>query len=308
LAGDGSRIAYAGGSGYRDNIWCLPIDTTRTLSMADAKQITFEEQRMGSLAISPDRDWFAFGSNRGSNWGIWIVNRSGKTFRQVTADSMSAGGPSWSPDSKRLTFSGGIRSGQDDIYIISMNGGFATPLAPHPAGDYAPSWSPDGKEILFSSNRSGNFDLWVVSVSGGEPRQLTNHQANKGGPKWSPDGNLISFLSDRSGAYELYLLQYGIGNIRQLTYIGSPRWFDYTWSPDGKIIYINYDPGSDSNTRIVAAINVSSGAMHRILEAKAPSTGGVPIGWSVATDGEKLYFVGKDYSPGDIWIADLVYE
>ncbi|UCE08579.1 MAG: PD40 domain-containing protein, partial [bacterium] len=126
--------------------------------------------------------------------------------------------------------------------------------------------------------------------------------------KWSPDGNLISFLSDRSGAFELYLLQYGTGNLRQMTHLSSVNWFGYTWSPDGKSIYLNYVLGSDSDTRILAAINVSSGAMHKILEAKASLTRPVPIGWSVATDDEMLYFVGKDYSPGDIWIADLVYE
>jgi len=305
IAGDGKRLAYASGV-YRENLWCLPIDTTRILSIADAEQLTFEKQRMRSIAMSPDREWIAFSSNRGGMWDIWIVNKSGKGLRQVTADSTNKNWPSWSPDGKRIAFSRRTPGSKADICVISVNGGLSTLLAPHPAGDYAPTWSPDGKEIAFMSYRNGNADLWVVPANGGEARQLTTHQARDVLPKYSPDGKMISFLSDRTGAFEIYLLADSNEEPRQLTRIGAANWFDYTWSPDGKTIYLSYDPGRDADTPILAAVNVSDGSLRKILESPAVGKYILPAG--VTTDSEKLYFVVTTFSSSDIWLAELVYE
>ena len=65
LGPDGTLLAYAS---YvpSANVWSVPIPETGTASIADAVQITFGNEKIEKLAVSPDGQWLAyrFGSQR----------------------------------------------------------------------------------------------------------------------------------------------------------------------------------------------------------------------------------------------------
>ncbi len=190
--------------------------------------------------------------------------------------------------------------------MMPSDGGPATPLTADPSQDEHPSWSPDGKEIVFHSNRNGNFDLWVTSVSGGGTKQLTNDQADEINPRYSPDGRFISFLSKRQGAWDLYLLPAGGEEPTQLTHVGAKKIMGHVWSPDGKTIYLRYyDPGKDDPKIHLGAITITDGSMRKILDMESSIF--EDIIHSMATDGERLYFI-VPRPTGDIWLAELKYE
>ncbi|HOG44266.1 MAG TPA: hypothetical protein PK560_09310, partial [bacterium] len=81
--------------------------------------------------------------------------------------------PSISPDGSEIAF-----SFMGDIYITSVNGGYARSLTSSSSFESSPVWSNDGKNIAFLSDRHGNHDVFIISVNGGEAKRLTHHSAN----------------------------------------------------------------------------------------------------------------------------------
>ncbi len=307
---DGSKLVFLGGEGCNRlfNIWSIPLNTDQVLTLDDAVRVTADIQDMGHLAMSPDHEWFAYTSPRGGLWDIWLVRQNGQELRPLTADSAYEGALSWSPDGSRIAFHG-PRPPEGNIYLISIKGGPATTLITHPNRGYCPVWSPDGERIAFNSNQNGNWDVWVVTVNRGKVRQLTHHPADEAFPCWSPDGRTIAFASNQSGAGEIHLIPANGGEARPLTHtLQSIEVMRPIWSPDGKTIYTTYDPGKDEPGRKIAAISVADGSVRKIFESKKPyiqcPANDYP---SLATDGERLYFIVAEYA-GDIMLAEIVYE
>lgn len=94
-----------------------------------------------------------------------------------------------------------------DLWLSTLSGGTATPLATGPGLKLFPKFSPDGKWIAFTGQYGGDEQVYVVPAAGGKPRQLTFFPAM--GPLnarqgydnqvdgWSPDGKHILFRSLR---------------------------------------------------------------------------------------------------------------
>ena len=127
---------------------------------AQAKHpITFEDMmklhRLSEPAISADGKWAAYtvstpdmDANRNAN-NVWIVSTAGGEAVQVT-QSGHDNSPAWSPDGKTLAFISS-RSGDSQIYLLSMEGGEAKKLTTLSTGADLFQWSPDGKTIAFTS-------------------------------------------------------------------------------------------------------------------------------------------------------------
>ena len=101
-------------------------------------------------------------------------------------------GPSWSPDSQNIVFTGVQKGIKDDIYSISVNGGSPRRLTTNPAEDKWPDWSHDGKWIYFSSTRSGREEIWKMPSNGGEAVQITRNSGDV--PQESPDGRFLYYM------------------------------------------------------------------------------------------------------------------
>jgi dipeptidyl aminopeptidase/acylaminoacyl peptidase len=121
--------------------------------------ITFEDMmklhRLSEPAISADGKWIAYAvstpemdANRNAS-NVWIVSTAGGEAVQVT-QSGHDNSPAWSPDGKTLAFISS-RSGDSQIYLLSMEGGEAKKLTALSTGADLFQWSPDGKTIAFTS-------------------------------------------------------------------------------------------------------------------------------------------------------------
>ena len=83
------------------------------------------------------------------------VDRSGRPVGTVGAPGFSGGNLDVSPDGQQLVFSKLAGEPNNDIWLIELATGRATPLTDDHAGDYDPTWSPDGKYIVFNSGAAG---------------------------------------------------------------------------------------------------------------------------------------------------------
>lgn len=140
----------------------------------------------------------------------------GKPFgyepQRLTDDPAEDDNPAWSPDGKRLAFQSD-RSGNQDLWVVNVDGSQLAPLTSHEADDLLPAWSPDGGRIAFTSLRDGNPEIYVMTApEPGQPgdestvRRLTDHPAGDWRPTWSPGGLQVAFASTRDGDNEIYVL------------------------------------------------------------------------------------------------------
>lgn len=119
---------------------------------------------------------------------------------------------SWSPDGKRLAYSGpsGEASG---IWVAEANGAGAVPLLPEGRSGFDPVWSPDGSHLVYlgfameepepgAAPQTRSPDLEVVRPDGSGRRVLWNARergplaALGPSPRWSADGKSVLVLVD----------------------------------------------------------------------------------------------------------------
>src|SRR5437879_8972017 len=112
--------------------------------------------RIAEPEISPDGKWVAYtvstpdmDANRGMS-NIWVVPTAGGAAMQLTQSGHDSS-PVWSPDGKTLAFLSS-RSGESQVYLLSMVGGEAHTLTKLSTGADMVKWSPDGKTIAFRSS------------------------------------------------------------------------------------------------------------------------------------------------------------
>src|SRR6266571_4559375 len=122
--------------------------------------ITFDDliklHRVAEPRISPDAKWVAYAvstpdmeANRGAS-NIWVVPMAGGAAMQLTQSGHDSS-PVWSPDGKTLAFLSS-RSGDSQVFLLSMDGGEAHALTKISSGADIVKWSPDGKTIAFTSS------------------------------------------------------------------------------------------------------------------------------------------------------------
>ena len=150
----------------RATLWCTFVIValfswhSGAIAQDSAKHaITFDDMiqmhRVGEAQVSPDGKWVAYtvstsdmDANRGAS-NIWVVPTTGGAALQLTQSGHDLS-PVWSPDGKTIAFLSS-RSGDSQVYLLSMDGGEAKPLTHLSTGADIVKWSPDGKTIAFTS-------------------------------------------------------------------------------------------------------------------------------------------------------------
>jgi TolB protein len=167
---------------------------------------------------------------------------------QITRDT----GHSWlhgfSPDGRKLIFTGQRKGPQYDIWTIDIATKKETQLTNTPTLDDSPEYSPDGKWIYFNSVRTGTMKLWRMHADGSHQEQVTFDEYNDWFPHFSPDGKWIVYLSyppetdptDHPWYKKVYIrLMPAAGGVpKTIAYVygGQGSINVPSWSPDSKRI------------------------------------------------------------------------
>ena len=123
---------------------------------------------------------------------IWVVERDGTPVRRLTNHLARDVSPRFSPDGRWIAFSSN-RFGNDDVFVVSVEGGAPTQVTFHTTGDNVEGWTRDGR-IMFATTRGSHpfySPLYTVSPDGDLPIPMEMDQA--GNAAVSPDGRYLVF-------------------------------------------------------------------------------------------------------------------
>ena len=113
--------------------------------------------------------------------------------------------PKWSPDGKRIAFSGAGPE-YDSIFVVNPDGSGRRLLTRNGFIESRLAWSPDGGKLLYDTDRGGIF---VIDADGSGERRLTpdtTHRYHAHGFGWSPDGRKIVYASEHTGRGDIYVM------------------------------------------------------------------------------------------------------
>ena len=225
---DGNRFSYTIDDFSQAEIWLADVQG------GEAQLLLGDVAADSSHSWSPDGQSIAYVST--SNQIIRYNLATQARFQLTDEHFRWASDPDWSPDGSRIAFSA-IEGGNQDIYLIDIDGTNLVRVTIPAEIDQAPAWSPDGTKIVFSSARDGDQikDLFIIDLSQGTeaegniPKQLTFADTLDIDPDWSPDGQYIVYAAHTFGAAHATLFIIDVNGERrfQLTKENtyhSPRW------------------------------------------------------------------------------------
>jgi Tol biopolymer transport system component len=199
--------------------------------------------------LSFDGKMIAISNHLGNRSTIYVMPSTGSDKPiQITSDSSAPSYlHSWSPDKKRLVFTG-LRNKQWDIWAIDIATKKETALTDNTTLDDGAEYSPDGKWIYFNSARTGTMKIWRMRADGSNQEQITFDDYNDWFPHISPDGKWIVFISFPKDIdptthpfYKkvyLRLMPFSGGAPKNVAYVygGQGTINVPSWSPDSKKI------------------------------------------------------------------------
>lgn len=219
-----------------------------------------------------------------------FVTKSGETDvlhlfsvdrREVTAtlrfpDIVAIGSTTWAADGRRLVFSAIDRSGNNDLYLLTVETGDLRRLTADAYDDRDPAWAPGGERVAFSSDRnpfglSGAYNLYLLDLATGGIEQITGGQERHLAPAWSHDGARLAFTADAGGAQNIWVMRpdardsAGRREMRRVTRFTTAA-FDPAWTAEGDLVFATFEKFSFQIRRLeeIAAAFDTTGARRTV--------------------------------------------
>ena len=235
------EVAYLSPRSGYTNIYATPLEGTgKTRVVVKAERTPeFESLHAFSSRIDARDGVLIFASKYGDRDALffWSMQKNKVVGRYQFDSLVSVSSPAWSPDGKRVAFSGLTFGGVADLYVLDTPSGKLTRVTDDHYEDTDPTWLPDGRTLVFSSDRAaggeeGARNLFRIALeppqvalepggpeSAAGARQimpLTSGRWLDESPRWDGDVGRIVFSSDRDGTFNLYSVD-TLGNGRRET-------------------------------------------------------------------------------------------
>jgi tricorn protease len=272
------------------------------------QEATTPRSAFAEPTVSPDRSEIAFVSGG----DIWTVPSRGGEARLLVSHAANESRPLYSPDGRRLAFVS-TRSGNGDIYVLTLGTGELRRLTFDDAMDQVTAWSGDSRWLYFQTSShdiSSMNDMYRVRVDGGTPMPVSaDRYANEffGAP--APDGKSMAVVARGFGSSqwwrkgrshldesELWLVRWtedaAPPQYERLTAMGAKQLWPM-WSPDGRTLYFMSDRSGVEN---IWARDAASGQARQITKF----TDGRVLWPSISADGKAIVFE-RDFA---VWSLD----
>jgi dipeptidyl aminopeptidase/acylaminoacyl peptidase len=263
-----------------------PQATAPSSPKALTPEISIKRWSIGDLHFSPDGNRLAMvvsepPKTTGAHRNIWVYDFSTHALKQFTASAKADTRPRWSPDGQTLAFLSN-RDGDNQIYLIPVDGGEARPLTESKTGVSSFEWSPDGKRIALETTA---------------PK--TPEEEKK--EKEKDDAQVVGKPEERTLFQVIDVESKALKTLVQ----GTWRISEYAWAPDGASLMIiaTNDPLQELFSEKIYRVDASEGKLTLITAPTGPFRS-----IKVSTDGKTLAYVGcrgDGPEPHDLIIQSL---
>ncbi len=157
--------------------------------------------------LSPDGRQVAV-TSREVSADLWTYQIGQGNLVHFTFDPAEEETPAWSPDGKRLAYSGSRNARRVILWRPADGSASEERLFEGSGHSHVTDWSPDGRLLLFEEENSAasGWDIWVLPLDAErKPLLLLEGNHNERWPVLSPDGRWLAYLSDESGRPEVYV-------------------------------------------------------------------------------------------------------
>jgi tricorn protease len=209
-------------------------------------------------SLSPDGSEIAFVSGG----DIWTVAAAGGDAHLLVSHPATETRPLYSPDGRRLAF-GSTRTGNGDIYLLTIDTGELKRLTFDDSNDQLDGWSADGRWIYFTSNSRdvGATDIYRVSSDGGTPMQVSGDAyTNEYFAAPARDGNAVAFTGHGMGGgqwwrkghshideSEIWVMRFGARRSYEQISAGGAKEMWPMWSKDDHTLFYVSDRSGAQN-------------------------------------------------------------
>lgn len=216
---------------------------------------------------SPDGEWLVYVTLEQDigREQIYRMRPDGSQAQNLTFDSFAADfNPAVSPDGERIAFVS-RRDGNDEIYMMRLDGSDLRRLTDTVVNEGYPAWSPDGEWLAFISleatTRGLQRTLYRLRVSDGYKEALASLEI-AAAPVWSPDGTSLTFSAWNGGNQIMYQVKLdGDNNALRLMVETQANDREPAWSPDGKWLAFTVE---SLQSRNIYKIRADGSALHSL--------------------------------------------
>jgi Tol biopolymer transport system component len=310
------RIAIAAGNGvaifaitpdgalvYADGPPVVDPPTTVFRLDRDGREtpLPLPEAIYSSPRLSPDGTRLALRKCEGASCKIFLYNLHRKVLSPFTPEPGRFFNPVWSPDGRRLAYSG-FSTGSPALLVKNVDGSGKperltdAPTENRTVAEFPYSWSPDGRTLVYLGVTGfkiarPEWDLWFVSLDGKrEARRWFESPYTESAAAFSPDGRWIAYVSDESGRQEVYLRPFpGPGGN---TKISSEGGAEPVWTRQGReLLYRQADQFLSAEIR--ADPDLVAGTPRVLFSGSFARGRGedAPFEYAVSRDGNEIYAI-----------------
>ncbi len=260
------------------------------------------------VAFSPDGKQFAFVRPSSGESDLMAANIDGSGERKIATRKLPdyfafGGGPSWSPDGKRIACGVGSFSGNLSATIVSVpvEGGPEETLTQQSwASVSRVLWIADGSGLIVAAIPqliSAGTQLWYVAYPDGEVRRITNDLNAYGTSSLgltADSKTLVTVQADKSAQIWVVAPGADLTRAKQITN-GKYDGDSLGWAPDGRILY-TAPSGEQSDIWSIA----TDGSANKQLTTDAY----IETLGCVSPDGGHVVFSSNRSGNFDLWRID----
>jgi Tol biopolymer transport system component len=205
IAPDGTQLAFVSDRDGNPELYLLALNPERAIESRTAIRLTDTHDCVNAHpSWLPDGSGLVYASTcQGGSFALYraslsytldanaqiavaqLISPGADQATRLTSSIADDHWPRVSPDGSQIAFVSN-RDGNDEIYLMSIDGSGQTRLTNSAARDEAPAWSQDGRQLVFTSDRDGDDELFRVNRDGSGLVQLTSNAVDDNAAVWAP--------------------------------------------------------------------------------------------------------------------------